>query len=347
MNITYLVGNGFDLSLGLKTSYTNFIEWYVGDYKDDGEKGSEDEVKDLQDFKKRIIARDKDTWGDAELAFGKNMSYFSPEKIDIFKECVNDFELSLSSYLTKQADDAGVNFDDTRKLLTSRVEKFYNRLREESREALNNILTERLNERRIYNFISFNYTATFDYAIDALGGEKHEFTSHMGKYGRIMDSVGNVIHIHGTTEAEMVFGVDNALQINNEMLRDNDVVKRMLIKPETNKRLKTGNAKKAKACINESDVIIIHGMSLGETDSTWWKLIGSWLNTNTKRQLVLSVYDKDYNIALASKFFDAEEKYENRFFSYSSFDSKTKNELRNKIHVVINENMLPIRLIKK
>lgn len=30
MNIVYLIGNGFDLSLGLKTSYSDFIRWYEG-----------------------------------------------------------------------------------------------------------------------------------------------------------------------------------------------------------------------------------------------------------------------------------------------------------------------------
>lgn len=29
MNITYLIGNGFDLNLGLKTRYRDFYDYYV------------------------------------------------------------------------------------------------------------------------------------------------------------------------------------------------------------------------------------------------------------------------------------------------------------------------------
>ena len=28
MNITFLIGNGFDLNLGLKTTYHNFLDYY-------------------------------------------------------------------------------------------------------------------------------------------------------------------------------------------------------------------------------------------------------------------------------------------------------------------------------
>ena len=32
MNRLIIVGNGFDLAHGVKTSYKDFIEWYFGNY---------------------------------------------------------------------------------------------------------------------------------------------------------------------------------------------------------------------------------------------------------------------------------------------------------------------------
>jgi len=29
MNIIYIIGNGFDINLGLKTRYVDFYKWYV------------------------------------------------------------------------------------------------------------------------------------------------------------------------------------------------------------------------------------------------------------------------------------------------------------------------------
>lgn len=35
MNVTFLVGNGFDISAGLKTSYRDFYTWYLSQSTDD------------------------------------------------------------------------------------------------------------------------------------------------------------------------------------------------------------------------------------------------------------------------------------------------------------------------
>ena len=34
MNRIVLIGNGFDLAHGLKTSYKNFIDWYWSDWRE-------------------------------------------------------------------------------------------------------------------------------------------------------------------------------------------------------------------------------------------------------------------------------------------------------------------------
>ena len=35
MNITFLIGNGFDINLGLKTRYTNFYPYYLEKYPEE------------------------------------------------------------------------------------------------------------------------------------------------------------------------------------------------------------------------------------------------------------------------------------------------------------------------
>ena len=62
MNVTILVGNGFDLNLNLKTKYTDFLSYYCGD-------SGADHVT-IQNFKQDIL-QDYKTWSDAELAFGR------------------------------------------------------------------------------------------------------------------------------------------------------------------------------------------------------------------------------------------------------------------------------------
>ena len=43
MNVTYIIGNGFDLNLGLKTSYKDFYACYIEQYPSIHD---EDKVKD-------------------------------------------------------------------------------------------------------------------------------------------------------------------------------------------------------------------------------------------------------------------------------------------------------------
>lgn len=61
MNITYLVGNGFDLNLGLETRYADFITVYKNQVLSD---------KNLENFR-WSVASNLALWSNAELAFGK------------------------------------------------------------------------------------------------------------------------------------------------------------------------------------------------------------------------------------------------------------------------------------
>ena len=65
MNITFLIGNGFDLNLGLETSYNSFIKKYTK-----GIKNAKDTDDILYYFKKKI-SKDIGLWSSAEEAIGK------------------------------------------------------------------------------------------------------------------------------------------------------------------------------------------------------------------------------------------------------------------------------------
>ncbi|HCI65442.1 MAG TPA: hypothetical protein DER12_02225 [Lachnospiraceae bacterium] len=94
MNITFMIGNGFDLNIGLKTRYKDFILEYLKiDTKDDM----------LKKFK-QDIDRNADLWSSAELAFGQYTNEFSCEKneVETFANCHENFCVNLAEYLKKQ-----------------------------------------------------------------------------------------------------------------------------------------------------------------------------------------------------------------------------------------------------
>ena len=70
MNITFLIGNGFDLNLGLDTRYTDFLAEYLQDNSQDNE-----EIKSFKADIRKQQCGNSDTsenlWANAELAFGR------------------------------------------------------------------------------------------------------------------------------------------------------------------------------------------------------------------------------------------------------------------------------------
>ena len=88
MNIVYLIGNGFDLNLGLKTKYSDFIKEYIIPKTEDN----------LQIAKfKGDIAQSEQNWSSAELEFGKYTSrFFGEDGREYFLNCHEDFCRALS-----------------------------------------------------------------------------------------------------------------------------------------------------------------------------------------------------------------------------------------------------------
>ena len=63
MNITYLIGNGFDLNLGLRTRYTDFYDYYLNNTESDTENISKLNAlfKDLVDVQENVQRDSRET----------------------------------------------------------------------------------------------------------------------------------------------------------------------------------------------------------------------------------------------------------------------------------------------
>ena len=62
LNITYILGNGYDIQLGLKTAYSDFYEYLI--------KNRSKELENNSIFKE-IVSDKIGYWSDFELALGK------------------------------------------------------------------------------------------------------------------------------------------------------------------------------------------------------------------------------------------------------------------------------------
>ena len=96
VNITYMIGNGFDIALGLRTRYPDFLKYYCGLDKKDNPV--------LARFQDGIRNDKCRLWSSAEKAFGEfDWSGFDEvNTVRTFHECLVDFENEFDAYLLKQ-----------------------------------------------------------------------------------------------------------------------------------------------------------------------------------------------------------------------------------------------------
>src|SRR5437764_14905765 len=80
VNKLVLIGNGFDLGCGLKTSYKDFIYWYMMEALDEFDKNSryDDELITLKSKTERSIIKPK-TWSELSDMITKDVSDLSIE----------------------------------------------------------------------------------------------------------------------------------------------------------------------------------------------------------------------------------------------------------------------------
>lgn len=335
-NITFLIGNGFDINVGLDTRYTDFYDYYIKYNKDD--------------MLAKEIGSDYNSWADLELALGKHTKNVKKEDEEGFWYSEGILEQQLGAYLSEQM--SKVKFDETKNKeiaykIQESLENFYGGFPGTYREKLKDTLTD-TSSNIVYSFISFNYTDILDKCLEAV--ERILFPFIGGHRGRnnveYNHTLGEVLHIHGEVEDEMVLGVNDESQIANTEFRKNELCRQALIKKETNERY--GNIKFKKACdmIDDSIIICIFGMSIGETDKTWWQYIAEWLRGNQDRKLVIYVKESDERRAFSKHHtFFGENRILEKFRSNAAIEDGVWEQIKSQVYIKINADMFQFRLV--
>ena len=252
MNITFLIGNGFDLNLGLETTYGSFIKHYqtVG----------VDFMSPLYYFKERINMEEK-RWSNAELAFGQDTSNFKGKNAAYdFCDCHDDFCEELAKYLKSKQEKVLKSHK-----LSTIVKSFYASLSNYQKglsEVQTTALSSDVNEISggyNYSFIVFNYTEIIDAFYEKLLKENLSLGKRIYKNNSYTNSIKDIIHVHGTVNQNMILGVNDVSQISEPQIFDNQPAELFdsLIKVNTNKMNEALTDEKTLKILNASDLIYI------------------------------------------------------------------------------------------
>lgn len=345
MNVTYLIGNGFDLGIGLQTDFKSFLKYYVGVSSTD---------EDIVKFKQKIQQDTLDLWADFEKCFGEYIANFNDETIENYIKIYEDVLFELNKYLkienNRFSDDISKEEKQIIKWITlaeprelgfrpAVVEDFF------SRTGYNSASLD-----VTYDFLSFNYTDICDRIFkkikDFTGNVLYSHTIGNVTYTR---KTGKLIHVHGELNENMIMGVNDIKQLPFSGNLPNRI-KRRIVKPEKNKKIGYKIDEKAARFIKESTIICIYGMSIGETDTIWWERIGSWILTSKEKQLIYFVYDKNVKnetIFGIDQMLDAEEMYCNKLLNALKISKENLDTAKKRIIVIVNSKFMQMNKAKE
>lgn len=88
MDITFFIGNGFDINLGLKTRYSDFYEYYK-------EHATETSII----LQWMIGDPNKENWADLETALGRKLEDLDENNVDLFTKAHGELDELLLDYL--------------------------------------------------------------------------------------------------------------------------------------------------------------------------------------------------------------------------------------------------------
>lgn len=327
MNVTFLIGNGFDRNLGLDTTYSDFIKVY---------KESDANTQALKNFRS-FITENEELWSSAELAFGKYTGEFGGGEGEWFSECQDDFCQNLALYLKEQElrIDYSTNKDAIFKAF-SHLNNITSSFPTQERAVLDGVYKNCVSEGISFNFICYNYTRTLDQCLAVLKEKDSIIGTHKHGSQTLNHTIGQICHVHGTVEKDMVFGVNDESQILNVKLfdcDDGDLYKSLLIKRQANASYLENTDGKANQMLTNSKIIYVYGMSVGDTDNLWWDRICTWLAEDNTRHLILQKYEMPPKGVFPRRYQRFEREQRRQFMEHSQLAEEKKKLIENRIHI--------------
>ncbi len=344
MNITFFIGNGFDVAIGLSTRYIDFLKEYV-------ESDSSSQV--ISDFKHAIkndLKNESHNWSDLELEFGNYTKHLSSEEeiVTIYNDC----RLAICEYIKLESQK--IDFEQCKNEIVQTFEAylkgFYNELKYVPKDHF--VQTSRINtipESITIGFVSFNYTNCLELCIKHLKTVKPHVSSHIVRDSSYPTTIGKLNYIHGTiSDFNPIFGVNDESQIKFE--KELSVkTKRKIIKPFKNDAVGGNVNYTIKKIIKATNVYCIFGMSIGDTDKCWWNEIGNALKANNTAQVIYYVFNsaiKFDSFTAEDEKLDIEETFKNFLMDQLCFSDEERNNLAKNIHIIVNSTIFQMNLVQ-
>lgn len=322
MKILYIIGNGFDLNLGLNTSYKSFYEYYK----------SIESSKNKVNILKQNISSNYNNWSDLELALGQYTTEL--KTLEEFDEVFEDIGEQLAEYLKKE--ESKLNTDNIDK------EKFFENLVKPEdflpiadNNKIKTFKNNWLNHHWQIDIMTFNYTTV----IEKIIGNKKNIKIGHHPTNKDLVTLGGVDHIHGFVDKNMVLGVNDISQLRNKEFHKNEDILEAIIKEKCNKAYRHTIDELFKTKIKQADIICIFGSSIGDTDNMWWEIIGKKLSEKPTPIIIFTRGEEVIAPRIGYKNNRTERKMRKYFLKKAKVDENKIDVISGNIYVALDTSM--------
>ncbi len=241
---TLILGNGYDISLGLETKYSDFINAILNP-TNEFQKIAQDKLLGNELFN-YLVLRNKESWIDAEF----ELQQFIQEKESYIENIKYSLSINPAKEKSKVISKLKLNYEQLKTMLQGYLFRIEN-----NKDRFNNAiiktsvalkLTKELTgiEEKYINVINFNYTNSFETLY-------HMITKR--------DIDNQVNYIHGNFKSDIVFGIDDRVEVSKDFVFVLKSFDKSTLHLNYNKML------------FDSDAITFFGYSLGKTDESYFK----------------------------------------------------------------------------
>ena len=119
--ITFFIGNGFDINVGLDTRYSNFYKYYLSHYP--------------EDMLAKSIDKNYDLWSDLESGLGEYTANVDDGMEATFWESEEKLENALADYLQSQTERIQIS-GEAEKTIANKMQQSLLRFQKEFRHQL-------------------------------------------------------------------------------------------------------------------------------------------------------------------------------------------------------------------
>jgi hypothetical protein len=325
MRILHIMGNGFDLNLGLKTRYEDFYAYYKQVTSLDNQ-----EIEKL----KASIGADLINWSDLELAFGMYTSSLGTHE-DV-ETLVFDILDNLRDYL--KLEQSKIDYDnlDRDVFLNDLITPEAYLTPREQTDIKSWADKWRNSQQIVLNIMTLNYTSIIEKIIGETSG------INIGSKSGKKAVLSKIQHIHGFLDKRPILGVNDIEQIGNKKFHSSQDTVELLVKPIHNHELGHMVDDECLTYIKKANLICVFGCSIGETDKKWWAAIGERIGADCR--LIIMHRTADFipgREILAPR---VVREVKDRFLAMTTLNEKSAEAAKNYISVGINTDMFKLKI---